>query len=283
MVQGSIVALVTPFDKEKNIYYNSLNKLLDLHLKSKCDGLLLMGTTQESVSLSDTEKKDLARYVSKYINNRIKLIIGLISNKYSEVLRLAKLYDGIDFDSYLVIGPYYTKSNISGLLKYFTNLADRLDHPIILYNVPRRCGFEIPISVVSALSYHQNIIGIKDASGDIDYMQELLNLKSDKFILYSGDDNTALLALLIGFDGWISVIGNYYSIECKNICDKKDKKLYYSIFPIIKLINKEVSPICMKYLLYCMGLIEPNYRYPLDLPMIEMRREIEIFLDNINN
>ena len=278
MIKGSIVALITPFKDNKEIDYDSINSLLDLHIKSKTDYLLLMGTTQESLSLSNEEKKELVKYVSSYLNGKIKLIVGLISNKREEVLALAKLYNDIKIEAYLVIGPYYTKTNISGLLKYFTYLADGLNHPIILYNVPKRCGFSIPLSVVEALSYHNNIIGIKDASGDIEYINNLISIKKESFSLYTGDDLTAIISLKLGFDGWINVIGNYYAKECKYICDNKSEELYYSLFPIIKLLTKEVSPISIKYLMYCMGLIRPNYRIPLDLPMIENRREIEQIL-----
>lgn len=282
MVKGSIVALITPFKDDKEIDYEAIDKLLDIHLKDKTDSLLLMGTTQESLALSKNEKRELVKYVSNYLNGKIKLIIGLISNIREEVLELAELYNDIEIEGYLVIGPYYTKSNISGLLKYFTYLADRLKHPIILYNVPKRCGFEIPLSIVEALSYHNNIIGIKDASGDIEYINSLVGIKKDNFYLYTGDDSTAIIALKLGFDGWISVIGNYYAKECKYICDNRCEKVYYSLMPLIKVLNKEVSPISMKYFMYCMGLIKPNYRTPLDLPMIENRREIEQIIDNCN-
>lgn len=283
MIKGSIVALITPFKDNKEIDYEALNNLLDLHIKSKTDYLLLMGTTQESLSLTNDEKKEFVKYVSNYLKNKIKLIIGLISNKREEVLELSKLYNDIEIEAYLIIGPYYTKTNISGLLKYFTYLADRLNHPIILYNVPKRCGFSIPLSVVEALSYHNNIIGIKDASGDIEYINNLIGIKKDSFYLYTGDDQTSIISLKLGFDGWINVIGNYYAKECKYICDNKSDELYYSLFPLIKILNKEVSPISIKYFMYCMGLIKPNYRIPLDLPMIENRREIEEIINMLKS
>ena len=148
MIKGSIVALVTPFDLDNNIDYNEVNRLLDFHLDCKTDGILLLGTTGEACSLSVSERVSLVKYVLDYLNGRIKVMVGIIDNVTDNVIDLAKNFKDLDFDSYLVITPYYIKSNTSGLIKHFTRIADSVDKPIVLYNVPKRCGFNLDFDIV---------------------------------------------------------------------------------------------------------------------------------------
>ncbi|MDE5867866.1 MAG: dihydrodipicolinate synthase family protein, partial [Anaeroplasmataceae bacterium] len=133
MIQGSITALITPFDENNEIDYNELHKLLDYQIENKTDGVLLLGTTAEAESLSDEEKVNLVKDSISYINHKMKIIIGIISNQTEETIRLASLFENLDFDAYLVITPYYIKTNVSGLLKHFTYIADKVTKPVILY------------------------------------------------------------------------------------------------------------------------------------------------------
>lgn len=282
MVKGSIVALVTPFTNDKKIDYSSLEKICQMQIEAKTKGLLLLGTTQEAESLSMEEKHELLSYVINKVKDKISIIVGLISNKLEDVLKMEEEFQKYDIDAYLVIPPYYIKTNDSGLLKYFTYLADRSSKPLILYNVPKRVGMEIPIDIVTSLSYHKNIIGIKDASDSIFYQQNIINKTSSDFLYYSGNDELMLTSLLLGADGIISVIGNAFPNEMTLICNSINNKnydiaktTYYKLYDLIKSMYKDVSPIGIKYVLYLLGIIELNYRVPLDEPGITFRRKIE--------
>lgn len=279
-MNGSIVALVTPF-RNNEIDFDELDKLCQFHLENKTDGLLLLGTTAEAESLSDKEKQEVVKFVYDRVYSRIKLMIGLISNITEEVIRLASLFDGLDIDCYLVINPYYNKTNTSGMLKHFTYIADHLNKPIVLYNVPKRTGMSIPIEVVRALSYHKNIIGIKEASGDFLYQLELSSFINEEFKLYSGDDATMLLSLYLGASGVINVIGNAFPKEMKLIINSFDKNneisktAFYKLFNLIKVMYQEVSPIGIKYVMYLLGFEVLGYRRPLDEPSKELKRKLE--------
>lgn len=284
---GSIVALITPFDNDNNIDYKEIKRLCDYHLENKTDGLLLLGTTAEAESLSDDEKYNIVKYINDYIAGRIKLMVGLISNKYEEVIRQADMLKEFDIDSYLVIAPYYVKSNDSGLLKYFTFIADRIEKPIVIYNVPKRTGFNIPFEVIRSLSYHKNIIGIKEAASDPIQLLKLMELSNDNFKIYCGDDSMMLIAMMLGAQGCINVIGNAFPLEIKLIIDSIKrtpdiaKTTFYKLFNLMNYMYREVSPIGIKYIMYLIGFNKDYYRLPLDNPSKEFKRVLEEELLNV--
>lgn len=280
-MNGSIVALITPFNNFNQIDYEELDKLCEYHIENNTDGLLLLGTTAESEALSNVEKRELVKYVSDKVCDKMSIMVGIISNITEEVVELAKLYDDFNVDSFLVINPFYNKTNDSGMLKHFTYIADNVKKPIVLYNVPKRTGMSIPIDVVRALSYHKNIIGIKEASGDMNYLTELFNNINEEFIVYCGDDSTMLLYLYLGAKGVISVIGNAFPKEIKLITSsfaKNDgicKTTFYKLYGLIKVMYEEVSPIGIKYIMYLIGFSKSKYRRPLDEPSRRLKRSIE--------
>ena len=214
-------------------------------------------------------------------------MIGIISNITEEVVKLSKLYEDYDIDSFLVINPYYNKTNEAGLLKHFTYIADHVTKPIVIYNVPKRTGMNIPVEVVRALSYHKNIIGIKEASGDLLYQLKITPFIHDNFKLYCGDDSTMLLSLYLGASGIISVLGNAFPAELKLIISsfKKNpeisKTTFYKLFNLINSMYQEVSPIGIKYVMYLMGFNTLFYRRPLDEPSKNLKRELEHEVLNI--
>lgn len=278
---GSIVALVTPFDSNNSIDYDQVDALCDFHLENRTDGLLLLGTTAEAEALSTEEKKELVYYIYHKVYPNIKIMVGIISNITNEVVEQAKLYEDLDIDSFLVINPYYNKTNHSGLLKHFTYIADHVHKPIVLYNVPKRTGMAIPVEVVRALSYHKNIKGIKEASGDFSYQIQIASFTSKNFELYCGDDATMLLSLSLGASGVISVIGNAFPKEVKLIYDsflknpEISRTTFYKLLDLIQVMFQEVSPIGIKYIMYVLGLCDVRYRMPLDEPSKELKRKIE--------
>nr|MDE5715005.1 4-hydroxy-tetrahydrodipicolinate synthase [Anaeroplasmataceae bacterium] len=224
MIKGSIVALVTPFDEDNKINYNELKRLLDFHIENQTDGILLLGTTAEAENLNDDERYSLVKFVIDYLNDQIPVMVGIISNNTRRAVLLAETLKDLNIDSYLVSAPYYIKSNTEGLIHHFTYIADHVNRPIILYNVPKRNGFNLDLELVKILSYHKNIIGIKEASGDLAY-QTQLSMFCDKntFVLYAADDLTLLPSLSLGAIGVISVINNAFPKEMKLLVDSYDK------------------------------------------------------------
>lgn len=278
---GSIVALITPFTVDNEIDYGELAKLCTFHLENKTDGLLLLGTTAEAEALSKEEKRKIVEFVYDRVHPKIKLMVGIISNITEEVVELSELFNGLDIDCFLVINPFYNKTNSSGLLKHFTYIADGVKKPIVLYNVPKRTGMSIPYEVVRALSYHRNIIGIKEASGDILYHEKVSRLIREDFHLYCGDDSTMLPSLYLGASGVISVIGNAFPKEIKLIVESFfkapdiSKTAFFKLFDLINAMYMEVSPIGVKYIMYLLGYKTLYYRRPLDEPSKEFKRRLE--------
>ncbi|MDE6661393.1 MAG: 4-hydroxy-tetrahydrodipicolinate synthase [Anaeroplasmataceae bacterium] len=281
MLKGSIVALVTPFNDDNEIDYNELKKLLDFHLENNTDGILLLGTTAEAESLTDEEKQRLVKYTLEYLDGRIKVMVGIIANVPKKAVELASLFEGMNIDSFLVSAPYYIKSNTEGLLKHFSYIADHVAHPIVLYNVPKRTGVMLSEEVVRFLSYHPNIIGIKEASGDLAYQTKIALFCNEKFVLYGADDLSMLPSLGLGAVGIISVINNAFPKEVKLIIDSfdRDKKIsllaYKKISKLTEDIYKESSPIPIKYLMFVMGFKTRNLRMPLAEASIGLRRKLE--------
>ena len=280
MIKGNIVALVTPFLDNGDIDYDAVSRLCDMHLDNKADGLLLLGTTAEAESLSNEEKLQLVKYIINKVDNRIKIMVGLISNRINEILNLAKELEGYNIDSYLVISPYYTKTNKTGLLKWYTYIADNVNRPIVIYNVPKRVGMEISSDIVCELSHYDNIIGIKDASGNLSYYYDIKSKCNKDFLYYCGDDLSLLEFSLLGIDGVISVISNMYPKAVDEIL-KGNHNAFYRIYSLLKVMYKEVSPIGIKYILYLNNLINLKYRIPLDIPSIENQNEIKHALNNL--
>lgn len=276
----SIVALITPFINNE-INYDELKRLLDFHLENKTDSLLLLGTTQESESLNDEEKVSLVKFVYDIVYPKISIFVGIISNITEDTVRLGNLFNEYDIEGFLVINPYYNKTNSSGLIKHFTYIADHLKKPIIIYNVPKRTGMNIDFEVVKYLSYHNNIIGIKEAGADLSYLLKISTLINDNFKLYCGNDEFMLIGLFLGAEGLINVIGNAFPKEIKLICDSFNKNLdiskftYYKLLSLISIMYDEVSPIGIKYIMYLLGFNTLSYRRPLDIPSKEFKRKLE--------
>lgn len=250
-------------------------------MENKTDGVVLLGTTAEAESLTDQERIELVKDSINYIKKRMQVIVGIIANQTDEVIRLAELFKNLEFDAYLVITPYYIKSNKSGLLKHFTYIADHVDKPILLYNVPKRTGLEIPLDVVTALSYHPNIIGIKEASGNVIYLQKIAKIANENFSFYGGDDFLTLVSYGLGAKGMISVIGNAFPKETKLIYDSYfkntdiSKTTFFQIYDLLEAMYEEVSPIGIKYILYLLGYGYNYYRRPLDEPSLSMKQKLK--------
>ena len=272
VLQGSLVALVTPLLKNGDVDYESLSSLLDWHIANETDGIVSVGTTGESATLNIKEHIEVIDYSVKYVQNRIPVIAGTGANSTDEAIELsleAKL-KGADY--VLLVTPYYNKPNQKGLLAHYEKIANNVDIKQILYNVPSRTACDLKPETVSILSEHKNIVGLKEAVDDIERIKELVKISnnSSDFAILSGDDPTFMNALLEGAHGVISVAANVIPKSISQICKliREDniaeaKKLNEFNNNIYRLLFVESNPIPVKWMLTKMGMIENSIRLPL--------------------
>lgn len=272
VLQGSLVALVTPLLKNGDVDYESLSSLLDWHIANETDGIVSVGTTGESATLNVKEHIEVINYSVKYVQNRIPVIAGTGANSTDEAIELsleAKL-KGADY--VLLVTPYYNKPNQKGLLAHYEKIANNVDIKQILYNVPSRTACDLKPETVSILSEHKNIVGLKEAVDDIERIKELVKISnnSSDFAILSGDDPTFMNALIEGAHGVISVAANVIPKSISQICKliREDniveaKKLNEFNNNIYRLLFVESNPIPVKWMLTKMGMIENSIRLPL--------------------
>ena len=272
VLQGSLVALVTPLLKNGDVDYESLSSLLDWHIANETDGIVSVGTTGESATLNVKEHIEVIDYSVKYVQNRIPVIAGTGANSTGEAIELsleAKL-KGADY--VLLVTPYYNKPNQKGLLAHYEKIANNVDIKQILYNVPSRTACDLKPETVSILSEHKNIVGLKEAVDDIERIKELVKISnnSSDFAILSGDDPTFMNALIEGAHGVISVAANVIPKSISQICKliREDniveaKKLNEFNNNIYRLLFVESNPIPVKWMLTKMGMIENSIRLPL--------------------
>ena len=208
MIKGSIVALITPMNEEGSVDYAGLEKLIQFHLDEQTDGLLVLGTTGESSTLIQSEEEQILQLTVKKVAGRVPVIAGAGTNNTKETIEKAKHFASLGADALLVITPYYNKTSDAGLAAHFTAIAEASPIPLILYNVPSRTGMSIPIHVLVNLAEHPNIIGLKEASGDMAYVMDAARLIGEEFFLYSGNDDLILPVMSVGGSGVISVWAN---------------------------------------------------------------------------
>ena len=271
-LKGSLVALVTPMEEGGDVDYNSLEKLVDWHIQEGTNGIVSVGTTGESATLDVEEHLNVIKHTVEYVNSRIPVIAGTGANSTSEAIELTEESKKLGANYALLVTPYYNKPNQNGLINHYTKIADEVDIPQILYNVPSRTACDLLPSSVKVLSEHNNIIGIKEAIGSEERINELIEISSrnKNFLLFSGDDPTFLSLLEKGGDGVISVAANVVPNCISRICsfvaegrnseaiilDKKLSNLY-------ELLFIESNPIPVKWMIYKMGLIKNSIRSPL--------------------
>ncbi len=276
MTKGSIVALVTPMTETGAVDYLGLEQLIAFHLKEQTDGLLVLGTTGESPTLSEEEEEEIVRFTVEKVNGRIPVIAGAGSNATAKTVKKVQRFAELGADQLLVITPYYNKTSDVGLLAHFKAIADASSLPIILYNVPSRTGMTISLPVLTELAKHPRIIGIKEASGDMSYTMEVAQLIDESFALYSGNDDLILPILSIGGIGVISVWANIqpkvvhelvHDYLNGNSPSAKEKQLTH--LALINALFSETNPIPVKAAMNHLGLPAG----PLRLPLIELGEE----------
>ena len=205
MIKGSYVALVTPFNNDGSVNYDKLKELIEYHINNSTDGIVLIGTTGEATTLSFEEQIEIVKVGIKTVNKRVPVMVGSGSNDTAKACKLSKTFSDMGADSLLVITPYYNKTNTPGLIKHFEMIAEASIAPIVLYNVPSRTGMNIPLEAYEVLSKNPKIVGVKEASGNMEYSKEVSKYLNDDFVMLSGNDDIIVDMIKMGAKGVISI------------------------------------------------------------------------------
>lgn len=279
MFTGSIVALVTPMQHDGSIDKPALHTLVEWHIDQGTDALVIAGTTGESATLDTDEHEDLLRAVVKQVNGRLPVIAGAGTNATRSTIRLVANAKKAGVDAVLLVTPYYNKPPQQGLYEHFKTVAEVGEMPIILYNVPSRTACDMLPGTVEKLAGIKNIIGIKEATGDLERAQEIMALCGPDFLIYSGDDATAMNLMLNGAHGVISVTANVAPNAMKALCQAalaRDVDAATAINDKLALLHErlflESNPIPSKWALEIIGKIQSGIRLPL-LPFTKQNHE----------
>lgn len=269
---GAGVAIVTPFKDNGEVDYESFAKNIEFQIEKGSDAIIVCGTTGEASTLSHEEHLDVIRYCVKCVNGRIPVVAGTGSNCTETAIYLSQEAEKAGADGLLVVTPYYNKATQKGLYEHFKMVADAVKIPVILYNIPGRTGGVniLPETVVRLCTEVENIVGVKDATGNISQVAKLMSIADGKVDLYSGNDDQIVPLLSLGGKGVISVLSNVAPTETHDICAKffagdveGSRKLQLSAIELIDALFCEVNPIPVKKALHLMGMMGGTLRRPL--------------------
>lgn len=287
MFEGVGTAMITPFNENEEVDYESLRNFVKFQLTNKVDSLIVLGTTGEAPAVEDDERERIVNLVLEIVDGKIPVIVGTGTNNVKHVLKYNKMAERAGADGLLIVTPYYNKSTQKGLVEYYKYVAERTSLPIIIYNVPSRTG--INVNPETALEIHDvanNVIGIKEASSNISQIVELFSMKPDSFKVFSGNDDQVLPIMALGGDGVISVTSNIapkalveltHSLLANDL--QNARKINNNYVALNKLLFREVNPIPVKYATSLLGLCKNVVRLPLVPATLEtqalVKREME--------
>ena len=270
MLQGSLVALVTPMESDGSVDWDSLRGLIEFHIREGTDGIVAVGTTGESATLDEDEHCEVIRFTVETVSGRVPVIAGTGANATTEAIQLTRKAKEVGADACLLVTPYYNKPTQEGLYLHYRAIAEAVDIPQILYNVPGRTGCDMLADTVVRLSKVANIIGVKEATGNLDRAKSILDQVDPSFLLYSGDDATAGAFCLLGGHGVISVTANVAPRHMHDLCAAardRDAARVEAIDAKLEGLHRELfvesNPIPVKWALAEMGLIKKGIRLPL--------------------
>lgn len=278
LFEGSGVALVTPFKKNGEINFERLGQLIEFHIENNTDALIVCGTTGESATMTHEEKFSVFDYTVKKANGRIPVIAGTGTNNTKDAVEMSMMAEVIGVDGLLVVTPYYNKATQEGLITHYAEIASSVRLPIIVYNVPSRTGVNVKPDTISELSKIPNIVGVKEASGDISQILEIASKVPENFYIYSGNDDQIVPIMSLGGKGVISVLANVFPKETHDMCEAykmgdvnraRELQIKYSNF--IKLLFSEVNPIPVKAAMKELGMDCGIPRLPLT-PMNKVKK-----------
>jgi len=280
MIKGSMVALVTPFTEDGSVNFEKFRELVEWQVQQGTDGVVVLGTTAETPTLSTEEEDELVRIAIEQVAGRIPVVVGSGSNNTAKAVEMSLKYEKMGADALLVISPYYNKANKQGMIQHFLAVADAVNTPMILYNVPARTGISISYEVAEAVCRHKNIIGIKEASGDMSLVAKFSKLIDDNFTLYSGNDDINVPVMSLGGGGVISVLANVVPGATRDMVAaaldndfRKASELQLKYLDLINALFIETNPIPVKEAMNMMGMGVGGYRLPL-YPMDEKNRAV---------
>ena len=276
--KGMATAIVTPMTKD-GIDYEALGRFLEFQIGNGINAIVVMGTTGENATIEPEDQEKVIRFTVEKVNKRVPVIAGTGTNNTSHVLENTKAACKAGADAVLVVTPYYNKATQKGLIQHFTLVADASTVPVILYNVPGRTGCNLLPETVAVLAEHPNIVGIKEATGNMAQMVKIMHLCGDKIDVYSGEDALTVPMMAMGGAGTISVLSNVMpkaSVAMTDACLRGDyaaaAQMQCDLLPLIDLLFCEVNPIPAKAAVSALGFGEENLRLPLT-PMEEGNRE----------
>ncbi|MCX7952000.1 MAG: 4-hydroxy-tetrahydrodipicolinate synthase [Clostridiales bacterium] len=283
---GSGVAIVTPFNDE-GVDFKKLEELIEWHIAEKTDAIIICGTTGEASTMSEQERKETIKFTVDVVKGRIPVIAGTGSNNTKAAVEMSRWAESIGVDGLLVITPYYNKTTQRGAIEHFKAIASAVTKPIIIYNVPSRTGFNILPETLCELSKIDNIVAVKEASGNISQVAEIAQLCGDKLDIYSGNDDQIIPIMSLGGKGVISVVANILPKDTHDMCEKflnGDFKgaleLQLNMIQLIKALFIETNPIPVKTAMNLMGM---NVGF-LRLPLVDMSpKNVEILKKEMNN
>lgn len=270
MLQGSMVAIVTPMFEDGRLDLDALRKLIDFHVEAGTDGIVIVGTTGEAPTVDFEEHHLLIKTAVEHINKRVKVVAGTGANSTKEAIELTAKAKAVGVDACLLVAPYYNKPTQEGLYQHFAAIAAAVDVPQILYNVPSRTGCDIANDTALRLANIPNIVGIKDATGSIERGTDLILRAPEGFAIYSGDDATGLALMLLGGQGVISVTANVAPKKMHDLCVaaragkiEEACAINAKLFGLHQQLFVEANPIPVKWVLQEMGLIQSGIRLPM--------------------
>lgn len=270
-ITGLGTALITPFDINGNVDFQCLGKLIDFQIENNVDFLCILGTTAETPTLSKEEKDDITRFAIERINKRVPILLGCSSNNTAELAKELEVKSNYDIDAFLTVVPYYNKPTQAGIFAHYRHISQYTDKGIIMYNVPSRTGVNMTAQTALKISYEcDNIIGIKEASGNIHQVDEIIEEKKDGFTILSGDDALTFPVMTLGADGVISVLANCQPrlfAEMIHLAKNKEYgkalQIHRKLFKLYDLLFKDGNPAGVKAALNIEGYVENVLRLPL--------------------
>lgn len=283
--KGAGVAVVTPFN-EDGINFTELARLIDFNIENGTDAIVITGTTGESATMTDQEHKDAIKFAVDYVNKRVPVVAGTGSNDTHYALQLSQYAEQVGADALLLVTPYYNKATQKGIIEHFTYIADRVNIPIILYDVPSRTGVAIKPETYAILAKHPRIVAVKEASGDFSAILQTKALCGDNLAIYSGNDDQIVPLLALGGIGVISVLSNIMPRQTHDICQlffdgkiTESMKLQVELADLISNLFIEVNPIPVKVALRLMGYNVGHLRMPLsemdDANLVKLKASLQ--------
>lgn len=281
LFEGAATAIITPFYKGK-IDYKALGGLIDFQIDGGIETIVAAGTTGEAPSLSYTELEELFLFTVKRAGKRARVIAGCGCNNTERSVEVSKIAQDCGCAGILAVTPYYNRPTNAGLVTHYLSIAESVALPIILYNVPSRTGTNMGIDVLAALAKHPRIVGVKEASGNISFVAEVLAELGDELDIYSGNDDMIVPVMALGGKGCISVASNILPFEVKSLCQScldgcfdVARKLQLGLMPLVRALFAESNPIPVKYALSHLGFCAEEYRLPMCPPSEVTKRLVE--------